>query len=66
MVTNIVGDSGGPLSGRLVVNSQVILMGIVSRGPKCYTGEDNQRKPGIYINVSKYGKWIDEKMGNGT
>jgi len=66
--TNSTGDSGGPLVGK--ANLLLTLLGIISlptygltERTKCNTATS---LPVIFTNVSKYGKWIDQKTGTGT
>ncbi|XP_076238933.1 uncharacterized protein LOC143182076 [Calliopsis andreniformis] len=52
------GDSGGPLA--CVNNGAFTLYGITSWGQHC--GRAN--KPGVYVRVSYYRRWIDQKIRN--
>jgi len=52
------GDSGGPLTGKR--DQQRLLLGVIGVGPDC--GSANETRPGIYINVSRYGSWIQQKI----
>jgi len=51
------GDSGGPIV--IQKGSELVQAGIVSWGDGC--AEPN--KYGVYTNISKFGKWIEEKTG---
>ncbi|KAK9711186.1 PAN domain [Popillia japonica] len=50
------GDSGGPLA--CLHNGLFTLVGMTSWGQHC--GEAN--KPGVYVKIAHYRKWIDETM----
>jgi secreted trypsin-like serine protease len=50
------GDSGGPAVG--YVNGEGFLVGIISWGSGC----TQKKYPGAYVNVGKYGGWINETI----
>lgn len=53
------GDSGGAITAKNDTVRQVI--GLIAYGPDC-EGSDTRPLPGIYINVSRYGSWIMQKI----
>ena len=58
------GDSGGPLTcTKSEMDGQQQLCGIVSWGVNC-ADTKNRHYPGVYTDVSKYGKWIREHTGS--
>jgi len=51
------GDSGGPLTG--TNNGVRKIIGVIVTGPACGSSSE---LPGVYINLSRYGTWIQLKI----